>query len=521
MIDFDTVQKEEVRIPVYTKVQNVDLYWMKQSRDNFADYFFYMTGQRMADHHIDWAYSVLAEDSSKTNIIAPRGSGKTTLLNMLISWYKGKKPYTSSAIICASHEQAKERLQDVKSIMESQKYKNVFPEIQIDDNRPNTSGDFSVWSLRWKDEKEIINYRQWRDRVRSNKDLSAKDSSLRAAGLSSKAIPGKRFTGLVVADDLHDEQNSATEEQRIKVETLFKKTLIGCMTPKARIVLICTRWAETDLSGRLMADKKRDGTPIWKTIEVKAINADGTSYWPEIWPIDLLEERRELIGEVMFQLMYMNNPLGMSSGEITIDMLRNAIDWDRIHDKDFHFDEIVISTDVAESLTLAADYSVFNVQGKRKIVDPKKKYPLFEIYILKIWRGRVKQDDFTTELADLYQEVIDEYGWCDAVLFEKQGMQGAWVDDLKSKNPAINVIEVQTKGNKEERFKSPAARIQQGKYYFNVKMKNYEAMCSELIAFPSGPHDDIVDSFSLPYSYWGITTGRGAGRKVVKSNLLH
>lgn len=500
--------------PIFTTVESAEKELIKRARSNFYDFVFYMTDGELplADHHVDWAYEILS--NSHTNIIAPRGSGKTNTLNMLMAWWIGKRPWTSNAIVSVSASQAEERLEDIKDVVGSERFQNVFPYCHIDNMRSNTSKQFSVWSSVWKDEPYIIDRASFRQKVRKTKDSDPKSKTLFAFGITSSGIPGKRINGLLIIDDPHDEKNSATIKQRDKVETFVKKSLFGCMTPNTKIACISTRWADDDLPGRLMEDEYEDGELVWKTKQMQAILPDGTSYWEDFWNLDALEKKRAEIGETMFQLMYMNNPKGLSSGEFTIDMLRNGIDLDNLPE----FRDLWVSTDVAESLADDADYSVFTLIGRSKPKrDKNRKIQQFDLYVLDIWRGRVRFNDFMTQLADFYEYNELRFGKIKGILFEKQGMQKAWADELATRKPDAKVIRVSLHGrSKNFRMNAVAAKAQSGHFLVNTKMNNYEAMCSEMLAFTGedGQQDDICDTLSLPFQHWGWNPSGGqSGRK--------
>lgn len=509
-----TSEEQKERKPVFMTVEGAEQKLIKRSRRNFYDFVMYMTDGEMplAEHHIHWAYHILT--NPRTNIVAPRGSGKTNTLNMLMSWWIGKRPWTSNAIVSVSASQAEERLADIRDIVSSDRFRNVFPHTHFDRDRPDTTKEFSVWSSKWKNEKETIDRATFRQRIRKSPDADPKSKTLFAFGITSSGIPGKRINGLLIIDDPHDEKNSATIVQRDKVESFVKKSLFGCLTPGAKIACISTRWAEDDLPGRLMEDKYRDGELVWKTIEIPAILPNGDSYWPDFWTMDLLEDKRAEIGETMFQLMYMNNPFGLSSGEFTIDMLRNGIDLNNLP----QFRDLWVSTDIAESLANEADHTVFTLvaRGKREKTKDGRRKP-FRYYVLDIWRGKVKFSDSIDKLVEFINYNQLRFGKIKGILFEKQGLQKAWADMLKTRDPDLKIHRVSLHGrSKNMRMKAVAAKAQSSNLIVNTKMKNYEAMCSELLAFTGekGDQDDICDTLSLPFQHWGWNpSGGGSGIK--------
>jgi phage terminase large subunit-like protein len=508
----DVMEKE--RKPAFMTVESAEQKLIKRARTNFYDFVMYMSDGEMplADHHISWVYHILT--NTRTNIVAPRGSGKTNTLNMLMAWWIGNKPWTSNAIVSVSASQAEERLADIQDIILSERFQNVFPHVHMDYQRPNTMKEFSIWASRWKDEEEIIDRGEFRQRVRKSSEADSKSKTLFAFGITSSGIPGKRINGLLIIDDPHDEKNSATIVQRDKVESFVKKSLFGCLTPGSKIVCISTRWAEDDLAGRLMEDKTKDGEDVWKSIEIPAILPNGESYWPSFWPIDRLEDKRAEIGSTMFQLMYMNNPRGLSSGEFSLDMLRNGVDLDNLPD----FRDLWISTDIAESLANDADYSVFTLVARSK---PKRnkdgRLVPFDYYVLDMWRGRVQFKECMKQLSEFAAGCELRFGKIKGILFEKQGFQKAWADEIATRNPDLKVIRVSLHGrSKSLRMKAVAAKAQSNHFLVNMKMPYYEAMCSEMLSFTGekGNQDDICDTLSLPFQLWGWNPSGGrAGRK--------
>ncbi len=90
---------------------------------------------------------------------------------------------------------------------------------------------------------------------------------------NSKSITGKHAR-LLVIDDIHDEENSATSEQIEKVENFYYKTLLGRQDPQgARMVIIGRRWATDDLYGRLKESKD------WLVMTLAAIRDTAELYY--------------------------------------------------------------------------------------------------------------------------------------------------------------------------------------------------------------------------------------------------
>jgi hypothetical protein len=77
------------------------------------------------------------------------------------------------------------------------------------------------------------------------------DASYIGMGLSSKRLTGVHGR-IILGDDLHDKDNSASEESCLKVRETFYKQIMGRADPQgARYMMVGRRWHEQDIYGHL------------------------------------------------------------------------------------------------------------------------------------------------------------------------------------------------------------------------------------------------------------------------------
>ena len=189
-------------------------------------------------------------------IIGP-GSGKSLLLSQIFpAAVLGHDP-TQNVICVSGAENLAQGFQNVVMSLVEQNaaYKTVFPSIKPDKTRgwSATSGMF----------------------VTGNRTTSP-DASYWAAGLNSKALTGKHGT-LLIFDDLHDAENSATEDQCNNVVRKYVTQLTGRADPRgSRFMLAGRRWHERDLYGTL----KDNGD--WVALTLPAERKGSTDLWFDI-----------------------------------------------------------------------------------------------------------------------------------------------------------------------------------------------------------------------------------------------
>lgn len=493
--------------PGFISVVRAEQYWVDQSRKNIAQFMNYISdgAEIPARHHLEWLYAILDPKVKRLLIIAPRESAKTTLIVKTMAWWMGHFPHLTNIISSVSSDQTADRLEMLRDLIALPRYQNVFPHIHIDESKSRTKSEFTIWSEKWPGSEKTLSYGVYRSLIA--KYGSLKNPTVHASGITSSKIIGRRFSGIALVDDPHDSKNSATEDQRTKVEKMFAENILGGVQHNAKVVVITTRWAETDLAGRLKDLKTANGDYVWKTIDIPCLDEDNNSYWPEYWTLEKLQEKREEVGEIMFQTMYMNNPIGASSGMFQQHHLVNDIPSEHPA-----FARIAIGVDMAKAKTANADFTAAFAVAR----DDKKP---FNYYILNGIRGKWDFDEALTKIADFSQDIFDQYGRLDAVVFESPNDISS-AQHLHEDHPDLPVIEQPTKGDKAIRLGFVAVKAQSGKLFINQNMLCFNALKSELLGFPKAAHDDTCDALSLPLQLTDWSSGVGAGVKTLKSPYL-
>lgn len=509
---FPTTEQEvkKERQHGFTTQIRLEQLWTDLARDNVGMFIEYMTdGERPpANHHKDWLYYLVHPAYKRVLIIASREFAKSHIAVYHMAWYIGHNPKTTNIITSVASKQAKERMENLRGIMELPRYKNVFPHIHIDNSRKDTQTEFSVWSDKWNPadpNAKVMSYQAWRSLYGTHYNFTY--PTIKIAGLTSREIIGSRISGLGLIDDPQDEISSATEEMRQKTVKLIKTNILNSAQKDAKVVIITTRWAETDVAATMKEQKKANGTPVWKTIETPAINEQGESNWPELWPLERLQDKREEVGEIMFQTQYLNNPFGASSGMFEMKHLVKDLP-EPLPD----FDKIIISTDLASAKTAGADWTVICLIAR----DNRKP---FGMYILDGVRVKVNFDEGINLAAKKADEWFEIYKQLDGIIFEVPASRAA-AQTLKLKRLDLPIVEVPTKGDKAIRLESVALKAQGGNLYINQKLPFIQAVYSELIGFPKASKDDICDCFSLPLQQVNWSTGTGSGYTEIKSSFL-
>src|SRR3990167_1905344 len=128
-------------------------------------------------------------------------------------------------------------------------------------------------------------------------------AEIKAVGVGHQ-IRGRRHS-LVLLDDIENDENVQTEEQRAKLKDWFMKALVNTLEPSSQLVVVGTLLHPFSLLAELYETQG-----AWMKKKYQAIT-EGESLWPEKWPLEKLEARRKEIGEVAFLSEFQNQPLSM------------------------------------------------------------------------------------------------------------------------------------------------------------------------------------------------------------------
>lgn len=215
--------------------------------------------------HLRQVIAAIEDDSlGHTLIIAPPGSAKTLTMLAACGWHLGRDIEQHIGYLSLTADQARLRSLAVRdTITGSPEYRSIFPKTERDPGK------------RWTDMQWFL----WRP------DRSDKDPSLLASGAGGP-IQGARMDRIVL-DDIADPENMATALQRQKLIYWLTNVVKTRLTPRGRMIMICTRWDADDPAAWAM----REG---WRVIRIQAVQEDPTtglkrSYWPERFPLHRID----------------------------------------------------------------------------------------------------------------------------------------------------------------------------------------------------------------------------------------
>lgn len=227
---------------------------------------------------------ILEQGDKNLMIFMPPRHGKTEIISRYLPAYVlGRYPDDSVIATSYSADLATKNNRDVQRIIDSDRYRDIFPATQLwgKNIRTVTYGTY----LRNSELFEIVNHRGY----------------YRSAGVGG-GITGMGFSKLGIIDDpVKNREEAESKTVQEKVMDWYTSTFLTRREAGACIIIIMTRWNRNDLAGKLLQIEPEK----WEIIYFPAImefnyrnrykedtREDGEALWPESYPIEFLEQFR-------------------------------------------------------------------------------------------------------------------------------------------------------------------------------------------------------------------------------------
>jgi hypothetical protein len=278
---------EELRDIVLRK----QLEYIKLCQDDFLTFvqevwpdFIYRKTNKKDDwgHHqiIANEFTKIANKELKRLIVnmPPRHTKSEFASYLFPAWMIGRFPKMKIMQVSHNAELSSRFGSKVRNLMESPEYKQIFGDVRLRED--------SKAKGRWE---------------------TNHGGEYFAAGVGG-SITG-RGADLLIIDDPHTEQDSYSDNAMDRAYEWYSSGPRQRLQPGGTIVVVMTRWAEDDLTGRLIKAQKEPKADTWKLIEFAAILKSGNPVWPEYWSLEELEKVKASISPHNWNAQYMQNPV--------------------------------------------------------------------------------------------------------------------------------------------------------------------------------------------------------------------
>jgi predicted phage terminase large subunit-like protein len=424
-------------------------------------------GYTLWDKVHDDVEKMLKKPSRRKAILLPRDHSKSTFVT--IAWTIQnllRNPNLRVMLANGVWDMARKFLMEIKGQMENSQLKYIY-------------GDFV--SARWNADDVII-----KQRTRPYKEPSIFTTGVEAESVGMRA-------DLIIADDLMGEKTYQTPEIREKVKR-FRRSLVNLLEPEGRMVDIMTRWHLDDTFSEIQEKESE-----YYDVMVRAVVEDGKLIYPKKFSqrfdarlktfvpvpeencLDYVEylKKTKPIDEFMSQ--FMNDPISSENQLFKKEFFRY---WTKRPDGLF----TAMAVDLAISQRTDADYTAIVVMGMDKD---------WNLYVLDYLRGKWIPSEIVNNIFDM-QSKWKPLGVGMEVNGFQRTLKMAAEEEMRRRSQYFGIDEIRNgpDKSKENRIKSLEPFYRRQQVYHSEWMRGKE-METELLTFPKGKHDDIIDAMAM------------------------
>jgi phage terminase large subunit-like protein len=493
-------------------------------------------------------------------IEAFRGSSKTTSISIAFLAFRiGLNPHDSFLVLQATAAAARATCRQVADLItHNPGWHIAFPHVVRDKEMG--------WSMAngYEVKRDDMEYGAWRQLCAETK---GRDPSFIGLGYRSSFIVGLHPTGMLLADDIHNENNTRSVKEMDKAVAIITSNILPTLNPKSWVVFIGTPWQQSDVLQYLKATETYESvsTPIYTELsepaqqskvesaglaesEPSSLNAVRTSAggglegqcnspssggrgsapekennqsphrglieashsaspppppqpdpwlsreltWPERFPIPVIENYRQMLGEREFARMYL---LDLSAAE----GINLKAEWLQ------KVDSSMIQP--AWPVVMGVDYA--STADKQR--DKDRDY-----FAVAIGRAQPSGSGITlidgfrdhlshAEAQDKLLELVAFYPNTEVIGIESVGKGEEFYQSLSS-HPSLPIVSMNPGGEgKGPRFQKVLGPLFERGWarISNIESPFMQAFRREWLRWPWGDHDDTLDA-----TYWMLRAGQ-------------
>jgi predicted phage terminase large subunit-like protein len=380
-------------------------------------------------------------------LLVPPRHGKSEL-RRFPAWYLGRHPDRQFISASASVTLAEDFGRDVRNLISSQEYADVFDTRLAEDAQARG---------RW---------------------TTQDGGSYFATGVGG-AIMGRGAHVLLIDDPFGSMADARSDIVRKEIHQWFTGTAYNRLEKCGAIVLINHRMHQDDLSGRLLAQQAAGGDR-WEVVELKAISPSGEALWPEKFDASALERIKRNITPQDFAALYQQEPTQEVGTFFKDEWLKPYVDDTP------KFLSVYGGSDYAVT-SKGGDYTVHVVIG----IDHKER-----MFLLDLWRKQADPREWVEAYCDLVLKWKPAF-WAEERTQITSGI-GPFIERRSIERKAwIQREQFPTRGDKATRAASIRGRMALIGLYVPADAPWLPDLRAELLAFPTGRHDDQVDALGL------------------------
>ena len=391
----------------------------------------------------------------------PPRAGKSQLASIdFPAHHLGRCPHHEIILATYSGSLAMGFSRKTRALLRDTMYQTLFPGTKLDPDNQNAEG--------------------W---------LTTKGGGYLPAGVGG-AVTGKGAHILIIDDPVKNSEEAESETTRSSVKEWYASTAYTRLAPGGGVLVIQTRWHEDDLSGWLETQMKEGEGDEFEIVRYPAIAIEDEKYrragealHPARYDKEALLRIERAVGPRVWDALYQQRPVSETGGYFDRDSLKYYEAGDLP-------DNLVYYTawDLAIGKKERNDWTVGVTVGVDKNDD---------LWVVGMVRKRMDSFQIAESILDTFEIYDDQM-----VGIEKGQIQLALGPYLEQRIAERRLYQFTYeplspgKRDKEVRARAIQGRMKQGRVHFPKDATWLKQMIDELMAFPFGKHDDIVDALA-------------------------
>lgn len=300
------------------------------------------------------------------------------------------------------------------------------------------------------------------------------------------------FGGAIVIDDPHKAGEANSDTMRQNVIDWFGTTMESRKnSPDTPIIIIMQRLHENDLTGWLLNGGNGEH---WEHLCIPAIDSKGHSFWPEQFPMTMLDRLR-VNSSYVFAGQYMQTPAPIGGG-----IFKDH--WWKYYKTLPIIKHRSIYADTAQKAKESSDYSVFQCWGESE--DGKA------VLIDQI-RGKWEAPELLAQARAFWakHKAVDNQGRLRAFNIEDKVSGTGLIQTLSREGIPVKGIQRKAGHDKVTRAMDVVPSIESGLALLPENVPWLSDFLAETSVFPNGAHDDQIDPMCDAVSDIVLKTGSG------------
>lgn len=383
---------------------------------------------------------------------APPQHGKSDIVSRYFpAYFFGNFPDLRVAGLSYSADLASDMNRDVQRIMMGDEYKVLFPDSSLNKKRVVT---VDVEAKRNSQTFEIQNHK----------------GSYVSQGVGGP-LTGKKVDLGIIDDPIKNAKEALSETVKNSIWNWYTSTFTTRLSKNSGQIIMATRWAKDDLSGRVLGKMKK---AVY--LAFKAISDTGKALVPELHPLDKLLETKDLFSDYFWSAMYQQSPVAdggnMFKGE-----------WWKYYDVLPTLTRKLIFADTAMKAEEENDYSVLQCWGQAEDN---------HLYLIDQLREKWESPELEVNAKAFFNKHRNRDGIvCSGFYVEDKASGIGLIQQLR--RDGLPIIGIPRSIGKLPRMHSGAPMIKAGNVHLPSEAPWLSDYLSEFAVAPKGTNDDQID----------------------------